>query len=244
MNVLLIFAVALLPVALLLWYIYKMDPQPEPTPLLAKAFFYGVLIVFPVVFVELAIEAVLGGIMSALPFIGATLKAFFVAAIPEESFKLLALWLLVRKNPYFDEHIDGIVYAVFVSLGFAALENIFYLFDNQEEFLQVGILRALLAVPGHYAFGILMGFFYSLYYFVNRSRRNKIMMIVAPVLAHGIYDNLLFWGEVSPILGGIGVLAVIFFCIKMHKFCYNRIQSHKHRDEKFFGSNYGEVSEA
>lgn len=65
MNVLLIFAVALLPVALLLWYIYKMDPQPEPTPLLAKAFFYGVLIVFPVIVVEFALEALLGGIMSA-----------------------------------------------------------------------------------------------------------------------------------------------------------------------------------
>jgi RsiW-degrading membrane proteinase PrsW (M82 family) len=244
MNVLLIFAVALLPVALLLWYIYKMDPQPEPTPLLAKAFFYGVLIVFPVIVVEFALEALLGGIMSALPIIGATLKAFLIAAIPEEGFKLLALWFLVRKNPYFDEHIDGIVYAVFVSLGFAALENIFYLFDNQEEFLQVGISRALFAVPGHYAFGILMGFFYSLYYFVNRSRRNKIMMFVAPVLAHGLYDNFLFLGEVSPILGGLGVIAVIIFCIKLHKFCYNRIQSHRHRDEKFFGSNYGEDSEA
>ena len=240
MNVLLILTVALLPVALLLLYIYKTDPQPEPKALLAKAFFYGVLIIFPVVVVEFCIETLLSGIMSVFPFFGATLKAFLVAAIPEEGFKLLALWLLVRKNPYFDEHIDGIVYAVFVSLGFAAVENIMYLFDNQEEFVQVGVMRALLAVPGHYAFGILMGFFYSLYYFVNRSNRNKTMMFVAPVLAHGIYDNLLFWGEVSPILGCIGVIAVIFFCIRMHRFCYNRIQSHKHRDEKFFGSNYGE----
>lgn len=242
MNVLLILTVALLPVVLLLFYIYKTDPQPEPKSQLAKAFSYGVLIIFPVLLVEFAVEMLLSGWM-VFPLLGATLKAFFVAAIPEEGFKLLALLLLLRKNPYFDEHIDGIVYAVFVSLGFAAVENIAYLFDNQEEFLQVGVVRALLAVPGHYAFGILMGFFYSMYYFVNRSQRNRILMFVAPVLAHGIYDNLLFWGEVSPVLGGIGVIAVIFFCIKMHKFCYNRIQSHKHRDEKYFGS-YGDNARA
>lgn len=239
MDALLILTVGLLPVALLLLYIYKADPQPEPNSLLVKAFFSGVIIIFPVAIVEAVVMA--GWLFSGLmdfPLLEATLRAFFVAAIPEEGFKLLALWLLLRKNPYFDEHIDGIVYAVFISLGFAAVENIGYLIDNQEELWQVGVLRALLAVPGHYAFGILMGFFYSLYYFVNRSRRNKVMMFVAPVMAHGIYDNLLFWGRVSPILGGIGVIAVIIFCIKLHKFCYNRIQSHKHRDEKFFGG-YG-----
>lgn len=237
MNVLLILAVALLPVALLLYYIYKSDPEPEPTRLLRKAFLWGVLIIFPVLIVESLVSVVLSPLMQ-FPLLGATLKAFCVAAIPEEGFKLLALWLLLRNNPYFDEHIDGIVYAVFVSLGFAAVENISYLFQNQDSFLQVGIMRALLAVPGHYAFGILMGFFYSLYYFVNRSYRNKLLMFVAPVIAHGVYDNLLFWSEVSPVLGAIGVICVIIFCIRLHKFCYNRIQSHKHRDEKFFGS-YG-----
>ena len=52
--------------------------------------------------------------------------AFFVAAAPEEGAKLLALWLLLRKNPHFDEDFDCIVYSVFVSLGFATLENIGY----------------------------------------------------------------------------------------------------------------------
>ena len=235
MNHLLILLIALLPVALLLLYIYKSDPQPEPISMLRKAFFYGVIIIIPVLIVESAVSLALGPLLE-VPVLGATLMAFLVAAIPEECFKLLALWLLLRKNPYFDEHIDGIVYAVFVSLGFAAFENISYLYSSQDSLLQVGIMRALMAVPGHYAFGILMGYFYSLYYFVNRSERNKMMMIVAPVVAHGIYDNLLFLSELSPAIGVICVICVIVFCVKMHKFCYKRIQSHKHRDQQIFGS--------
>lgn len=233
MTPLIILAVALLPVALLAFYIYKSDPLPEPKSQLRKALGYGMLIILPVSIVEGVISALLP--LSESPtIIGAVLKAFFVAAIPEESFKLLALWLLIRKNPYFDEHFDGIVYAVYVSLGFAAIENISYLYTYYDSFLQTGILRALLAVPGHYAFGILMGFFYSLYYFVNRSQRNKMLILVAPVLAHGIYDTLAFFGEVSPTLGGIGFIGIVFFCVKLHKFCYKRIQSHIHRDRKFF----------
>ena len=100
--------------------------------------------------------------------IGSTMQAFVVAALPEESFKLLALWLVLRKNPFFDEHFDGIVYAVCVELGFAAVENIFYVF-SEEEWVTVAISRALLAVPGHYAFAILMGYYYSVYHFVDHS---------------------------------------------------------------------------
>lgn len=234
MNISLILIVALLPVALLSFYIYKRDPLPEPAPLLRKAFIYGALIVFPILIVESVFSFALTPLL-AIPFIGAILKAFIVAAIPEEGFKLLALWLLLRKNPYFDEHIDGIVYAVYVSLGFAAIENITYLFGNQEIMLQVGIMRALMAVPGHYAFGILMGFFYSLYYFVNRSSYNRNMIFVAPVIAHGTYDAILFVSEMSEYVAVISIIASVVFCIWLHRFCFKRIQSHIHRDKKIFG---------
>jgi RsiW-degrading membrane proteinase PrsW (M82 family) len=235
-HYLLIAAVAILPVFLLWIHIWRRDARPEPLGQLLKATWWGVLIAIPAVLVETVIEIILfgnGGEGSG--WMDNVVSAFCVAAIPEETLKLTALWLVVRKNPYFDEHFDGIVYAVYVSLGFAAIENISYLYTYYDSFLQTGILRALLAVPGHYAFGILMGFFYSLYYFVNRSQRNKMFILVAPVLAHGIYDTLAFFGEVSPTLGGIGFIGIVFFCVKLHKFCYKRIQSHIHRDRKFFG---------
>ncbi len=236
MTPLLILATALLPVILLLWYIYKTDPVKEPKGMLAKAFSFGVLIVFPIVFIELIIRQMFfGGQEFSASIPGAFGQAFLVAALPEEAFKLLALWLLLRNNPYFDEHFDGIVYAVFVSLGFAAVENVLYLFDNYDTWMAVGVTRALLAVPGHYAFGVLMGFFYSLYYFVNRSNRNKWLIFLAPFLAHGIYDAIAMSSGVTPILAVIGFVLLIIFCIWMHRFCYNRISSHLHRDKKIFG---------
>jgi RsiW-degrading membrane proteinase PrsW (M82 family) len=160
MSILILLAAALLP-AILLWiYIWKQDPQPEPTSWLAKAVLYGVGICIPVAMLEIAIEQALFG-DAPTNLLGTTIQAFFVAALPEESFKLLALWLILRKNPYFDDHIDGIVYAVCIGLGFAALENVFYIVGEEENWMGVAVSRALLAVPGHYAFAVLMGYYYS-----------------------------------------------------------------------------------
>ena len=162
MEILFILIVAILPAALLWWYIWKKDQKKEPTKWLAKATCYGVLICFLVALVEMVLGLILfGSIDLPSTLWGTTAYAFFVAAIPEESFKLLALWLILRKNPYFDEHFDGIVYAVCIGLGFAAIENVGYLFDNFENWMSVAFLRSLMAVPGHYAFAILMGYYYS-----------------------------------------------------------------------------------
>jgi RsiW-degrading membrane proteinase PrsW (M82 family) len=234
MSILVILFVALLPVAALLWYIYKTDPVSEPIQQLSRAFLYGCLIVIPVGAVEELLSLVLAPFLE-IPLFGAIGEGFLIAAIPEEGAKLLALWFLLRKNPYFDEHFDGIVYAVYVSLGFAAIENIGYLYTNIDSLLAVGFMRALLAVPGHYAFGVLMGYFYSLYYFVNRSQRNKTMILVAPVLAHGTYDSILFVSNLTPTFGAISFFGIIYFCIRLHKFCYKRIQNHIHRDNMYFG---------
>ena len=114
MELPIIIIAALLP-AILLWiYIWRQDPNPEPTSWLVKAVLLGVVLCIPIGILEFCIQWVLfvfGGSPSTL--VGTTAMAFFVAALPEELFKLLALWLVLRKNPYFDEHFDGIVYAVY-----------------------------------------------------------------------------------------------------------------------------------
>ena len=163
MNNYIILLIALLPVVILVYYIYHKDKKsPEPTGQLVKAFFYGILSV-PL---SLCISIPLGLIglypTEATSILGSVSAAFFGAAIPEEIAKFFMLWLLLRKNPYFDEKMDGIVYAVCVSLVFAALENIMYLFTNAESYVSVGIARAIFAVSGHFCFGILMGYYYSL----------------------------------------------------------------------------------
>ena len=220
---LLILTAALLPAIALLYYIWKKDTQKEPTSWLVKAVLWGVAICFPVAILEMMIKSILfgtGGTPTSLT--GTTAMAFFVAALPEESFKLLALWQVLRKNPYFDEHFDGIVYAVCVGLGFAGIENVLYVF-SQENWVSTAILRSLLAVPGHYAFAILMGYYYSIYHFVDHSPKIAACVLLVPVFGHGVYDALAMSGLVNPVIGGISFLVLIYFCVKMHKVAKTKV---------------------
>ena len=231
MNILILLAAALLPAILLLYYIWKQDPQPEPTNWLVKATLYGVAICIPVGILENVIEQIIFGGEPTTLF-GTTIQAFIVAALPEESFKLLALWLVLRKNPFFDEHFDGIVYAVCVGLGFAAIENVLFIVGEEENWVGVAISRALLSVPGHYAFAVLMGYYYSVYHFVDHSPKIALYILAVPVLAHGIYDALAMSGTVSPSIGGLCFFVLIYFCIKMHKFAKSKVLAQIEKDQE------------
>ena len=229
MNIVILLAAALLPAVLLFLYILRQDPQPEPENWLRKAVLYGVGICIPVALIEMIIQSILGGEPTTL--LGTTIEAFFVAALPEESFKLLVLWLVLRNNPFFDEHFDGIVYAVCVGLGFAAIENVFYIFA-EEEWLMVAITRALLAVPGHYAFAVLMGYYYSLYHFVDHSRRAAVCVLLVPVLVHGIYDTIALGSAVNPYISSFSFFLLVWFCVRMHKYARKKMVAHIERDKQ------------
>lgn len=224
---------AILPAILLWLYTCRKDAQPEPMSQMLKAFLYGALICIPVSFVENYISGTLfASEGSPSNLIGSTLEAFLVAAVPEEGFKLLALWLILRHNPFFDEHYDGIVYAVCVGLGFAAVENVGYVLMHADAWLSVAVTRALLAVPGHYAFAVFMGYYYSLYHFGQKSAKNLLSIFFIPVLAHGCYDAFALTGTVEPVLGGISFILLIYFCIKMHKNARQKITAQVERDRR------------
>ena len=210
-------AAAVLPAMLLGLYIWRKDPHPEPFRWIWRAFLAGVLICLPVAFLEQYIHLLLFGEGEPTTLFGSTTMAFFVAALPEEGAKLLALWLLLRRNPHFDEHFDCIVYAVFVSLGFATIENIGYVVMSSEEWMSTAIMRALLAVPGHYAFAIMMGFYYAIYHFVDPSRKNAAKIFLVPFVAHGVYDSIAMSGSVSPVAASVCSLVLIYFCIKLQR---------------------------
>lgn len=210
-------AAAVLPAMLLGLYIWRKDPHPEPFRWIWRAFLAGVLICLPVAFLEQYIHLLLFGEGEPTTLFGSTTMAFFVAALPEEGAKLLALWLLLRRNPQLDEHFDCIVYAVFVSLGFATIENIGYVVMSGEEWMSTAIMRALLAVPGHYAFAIMMGFYYAIYHFVDPSRKNAAKICLVPFVAHGVYDSIAMSGSVSPVAASVCSLVLIYFCIKLQR---------------------------
>lgn len=224
----LILLLAIAPAIILIAYIYFIDKkQREPILQILKGFLFGVVSAFVAIIAALFLADTNFYTDTYTNIIDAGRIALFGAALPEEAAKLFMLWLLVRKNKYFDEHIDGIVYAVAISMGFAAFENILYLVDNYEEWLSVGLSRAVLSVPGHYAFAVLMGYYYSKIHFgISNSVKDKAMILLAPVIVHTIFDWILFTISIAPALATLLTIIFIIFVIKMHKYANARIKEH------------------
>jgi len=114
----------------------------------------------------------------------------------------------------------------------AAIENLGYVLGNADAWLSVAVSRALLAVPGHYAFAVIMGYYYSRYHFGQKSVRTLLSIFFVPVLAHGCYDAFALSWSVEPVLGGISFIVLIFFCIKMHKNARQKILAQVELDRR------------
>jgi len=185
MNLLIL---SLAPVIIIAAYIYFRDKyEKEPIRLLLYAMVAGGLTVIPILFVE----RFLSGFSGFFPgLLSAAWNAFVVAAFSEETFKFLALYILIWKSPEFNEKFDGIVYATYVSLGFAAVENVLYVMEGG---MSTGVMRAMTAVPAHAIFGVTMGFYFGLAKFYEKQRQSlKRKALLWPILLHGIYDFILF----------------------------------------------------
>ena len=117
------------------------------------------------------------------------IKAFFVVGLVEEFSKYVVVRYIAQRNKEFDEPFDGIVYAVMVSMGFATLENILYVYSYGYE---TGVLRAFTAVPAHATFAVLMGYFMGKAKFSNRTYVFNLTGLLAATLFHGAYDFFLF----------------------------------------------------
>ena len=224
----LILLLAVAPAIVLMAYIYIVDKkQHEPIPQLLKGFLYGIISAFIAVPAALFLADTQFYTDTFTNVIEALRTAFYGAALPEESAKLFMLWLLVRKNKYFDERLDGIVYAVAISMGFAAFENVLYLIDNYNEWLSVGLTRAVLSVPAHYAFAVLMGYYYSKVHFgISNALKDKAMILLAPVIVHTLFDWILFTITITPVLATLLTVIFIIFVIKMHQYANARIKEH------------------
>ncbi len=234
MQLPLILLAALAPIAILVYYIYRRDKfQKEPMKELLKAFGLGLLSVPLSFLISTPLE--FAGLYTIEPdtLLDAVRVSFFGAAIPEEIAKFLMFWLFVRKSRCFDEKVDGIVYASVVSLGFAAVENILYLVSNYEAWIAVGITRALFSVPGHFFFGVLMGYYYSLFRFYPAAgRKVKWLVLGAPILAHGLFDTVLFSVEVLPSLSAVLMIVFILLCNSLRKRASRSIAEHLERDSE------------
>ena len=209
-------AAAVLPAAYLLSRVYRMDTiEKEPFSLLRKLLLWGAISGVPAALVESLLTGVVQNLLQEGTLLYNFVFGFIVAALVEESFKFFFLYKFTFKNPAFNYRFDGVVYAVFVSMGFAILENVLYVFQGG---LGVALSRALLALPLHAACGVYMGIAYgqqkvnSLYKSASFGSVARACLPV-PILIHGFYDSCAFSAENYPIFLLVFVVFVILVFI-------------------------------
>ena len=191
MNPILI-AAAVVPAVFLLIRVYRADRlEPEPSGLLLSLILRGVFATVIAMVLEELGSALLGSVYAenSLPY--NVIMYFVIVAFSEEGAKYILLRRRTWRSDAFNCQFDGVVYAVFVSLGFALWENISYVLMYG---LGTAAIRAVTAMPGHACFGVFMGAFYGLAKRYDnfgdeyRSRRCRRLAVLVPVLLHGTYD--------------------------------------------------------
>ena len=246
MNFLLLI-LAILPVILICHYIYRKDKRKEPKGLLSKLFIFGILSAL----LTLSLTAILQLI---IPFFKINIQSinndyfllfiyvFIGVALIEELSKFLLVYWGSYNNKNFDELYDGMVYCVYVSLGFACFENILYILGLAKESyllgLQTALMRGIMSVPCHAFFAIFMGHFLGLakYYQKKKNkkleRKNLLLSVLIPLLVHGLYDYVVFLG------GGIYFSIVIVIVILLYIYCIYTVKKISKQNKGIIQSNY------
>ena len=114
-------------------------------------------------------------------------------------------------------------------------ENIEYLFAAGTDWVTTGIGRSLTAIPGHFGFAVLMGYYFSLNHFDKyRAPGAGLKMWLYPVLAHGLYDTVAMMATVTPQLSGAITIAILLFCFQMVKWARQGMKKHLIADASDF----------
>lgn len=191
------------------YIIWRDRHDSEPIVYLLLCFLFGMLSTYPAVKMELFGVRDLGILKNGNMFMTFTF-AFAVIAFSEEYVKFIFLRYFIYPRKDFDEPMDGIVYAIMIGMGFATLENVLYIVmrqDTLEAAIRVGLLRMFTAVPAHATFAVFMGYFIGLAKFRPQGKTRFLLIgLVSAIVAHGIYDFLLFSGmaKLAMLLGLVG----------------------------------------
>ena len=216
-----LFVLAIIPVIGLLCFIYFNDKkEKEPFGLLVALFFAGMATVLTAMIAELAGGFIIESVSPEKTVLSQIVDAMIIVGPAEELGKFFVLWIITWKNKHSNYSYDAIVYAVFVSLGFAAFENVGYVFSNG---VGTAIARMITAVPGHACFAVFMGFFYSKAKYAAITQKkgkclsNILLAIFVPIVIHGIYDAILMGAGASDLeaLAGISIILWFGFVIAM-----------------------------
>ena len=220
MTVIQLIIMALAPIATIVAYIYFKDKyEKEPTKLLVISFLLGAIVSVIITTIFYIFFNSFLPLEDKLSVWEQFKQAFFVVGFSEELSKYLIVLLFAQRHKEFNEPFDGIVYAVMVSMGFAATENIMYVLQHGAS---TALLRAFTAVPAHATFGILMGYFMGMAKFKPNKLFLNLCGLLLAIVFHGAYDFFLFINFIPGIwVGAFVSLALGLFlsrkAIKRHQ---------------------------
>ncbi|MBR2284754.1 MAG: PrsW family intramembrane metalloprotease [Ruminococcus sp.] len=225
-------ALSLLPAILLIVYIYRKDKiEREPVRMLVKLFLWGAVTVVSAAIIECLLCMIVGAFLSETSIVYIAIENFLIVALAEETGKYIVLKKKTWHSPEFNYTFDAVVYAVAVSLGFAALENIIYVTSGT---LGTAILRGLTAVPGHAVNGVYMGCYYGI---ARKCRAvgdegsvstNLRKALWVPVLIHGFYDFCLSLDSV------LFILVFLVFEVVITIMAVRKVNKLSREDEEIF----------
>lgn len=231
--------IAVIPAIALMIFIYLQDNiEREPLGLLLGIFGLGILSVIPTMICEYISEKIIDVTFGGAELLRLAVSAFFGVGIIEEGFKFLAAYLPTWRNRHFNYKFDGIVYCLFGSMGFAAIENILYLFRQYTEditkVLGMGLQRGAFAIPAHAMCAIFMGYYYGNAKYAksngDRAACRKYLIhgyLIASSL-HAFYDFCLFTEN------GFFVLLFYIFVAVADIFTIIRIVKAKKENQKMY----------
>ena len=232
-----LFLAAIVPPLFLMYKIYEADKiEKEPTGLLVRIFIRGAIsTVLAMAFetVGTIIIAYIG--ISDTSLLGLILMNFIVVAVSEEFVKRWAMKGPTWKNPEFNYLFDGVVYGVAATLGFAALENVMYVFDFG---FGVGVFRAVTSIPLHCICGVYMGYFYGrAKYFEHRGligqqQTSMRLSLLVPVLIHGFYDFA------ASINNDVFTIVFLVFVIVMEIYSIRKVKQYSKEDAPVADTTY------
>ncbi len=176
-------------------------------------------------------EIVIGSFYEVDTFMYIVMDNLIGVALIEELVKYKAAKIGAWKHPAFNYKFDAIVYCMASALGFAALENIIYVFDGG---ITVAVMRAILSVPSHAIDGLIMGYFFGIAkqkeVFGDKAGRRKYLRlaVIMPMIEHGIYDAALSFDS------SLAVLFFIVFVIGIDIWAILFIRKQSRKDEFLF----------
>lgn len=235
----LLFLLAVVPALYLLYYVYKHDTvEKEPFWMIRKVFFAGVLSAIPAVIIELILdEVLLAFFSSADSILYIAVVNFIGVALVEEFCKRFMVKKRIWNSPEFNYTFDGIIYCVCGAIGFAVIENIFYVIGDENGFM-VAIMRALMSVPLHASCGVYMGYYVGLAKKADLEERVTDasnywrLSLIVPVMIHGAYDFILSLEQ------DIWMLVIVVFCIVVDVYTIRKMKSASASDMAFEENNW------